>query len=171
MTGYSIATTSVNLGDVNLEWSRTTTATRIPQNMFRFKDGRLDQIGMSGKDGRVSQESCGPCQPADWVAPASRPRLLRSLLRPLNGQQSGLAAPVQRGDRILHHPLQNLPSAPATVGRRLQVLQADLALDEPRAAYYCDSIYLHRRMPKPATSSTTPARGGRVEASPAPATD
>ena len=53
VTGYSVGTTSVNLGDVNLEWyGDSNRHPRIPQNAFRFRDGRLIQLGQSWcKDG------------------------------------------------------------------------------------------------------------------------
>ena len=36
-TAYSIATTSVNFGDVNLEWTANNNRhPRIPQNIYRF---------------------------------------------------------------------------------------------------------------------------------------
>ncbi len=151
VTGYSIATTSVNLGDVNLEWyANNNRHPRIPQNMFRFKNGRLDQIGMSWcKDGfcALQQNQCGPCEPADWGCPELLgPGCSDPYSDSLNGQQSGLAPRSQcnASTGYFVYPPEDLPSAPATVGRRLQVLQADLApSSNPGASYYCDSIYLH----------------------------
>ena len=48
ITAYSVGTTSVNLGDVDLEWYASTNRhPRIPQNAFKFDRGRLIQIGQS----------------------------------------------------------------------------------------------------------------------------
>ena len=63
VTGYSVATTSVNLGDVDLEWyGYNSRHPRIPQNMFKHHNGRLTQIGMSWcKDGfcALQENQCG----------------------------------------------------------------------------------------------------------------
>ena len=77
ITAYSLGTTSVNLGDVDLLWiSSTNEHPRIPQNAFRFAEGRLTQIAQSWcKDGfcALQQEACGACTPAG-VGCRVRPR-------------------------------------------------------------------------------------------------
>ena len=77
ITSYSISTTSCNLGDEPAEWiifnlSLGGFVNRHPligQNMYRFENGRLEQIGMSwvkhafcGVDG-FDLENCAVCQP------------------------------------------------------------------------------------------------------------
>ena len=80
--GYSVGTTSVNLGDVDLEWyANNNRHPRIPQNLFQFEDGRLKQIGMSWcKDGfcALQQNQCGSCDPAGLRSSGSNRTLPRS---------------------------------------------------------------------------------------------
>ena len=148
VTGYSVATTSVNLGDVDLTWYASNNQhPRIPQNLFRFVDGRLDQIGMSWcKDGfcALQLNECAACQPAgSGCPPELGPGCSDPYSDSLNGQQSNLAPRSQCNAATgwFQYPPQNLPGAPATIGRRMQVVQADLAVSN--ATFYCDSIYLH----------------------------
>ena len=151
VTGYSVGTTSVNLGDVDLEWyGYNNRHPRIPQNMFRYVDGRLNQIGMSWcKDGfcALQENQCGSCDPAGFGCPELLgPGCSDPYSDSLNGQQSGLAPRSQcnaaSGDYL--YPPQDLTSPAATIGRRVQVLQDDLSpSSNPGATYYCDAIYLH----------------------------
>ena len=50
ITGYSISTTSCNLGDVEAEWVILGNSNKHPligQNIYRYLNGRMEQIGMS----------------------------------------------------------------------------------------------------------------------------
>lgn len=150
-TGYSVGTTSVNLGDVNLEWyANNNRHPRIPQNLFQYEDGRLKQIGMSWcKDGfcALQLNGCGSCQPAGGGCPQELgPGCADPYSDSINGDQSGLAPRSQcnAATGFYVFPPTNLPSAAPTFGRRLKVLQADLTpSSNPGSNYYCDSIYLH----------------------------
>ena len=66
---YALGTTSCNQGDVPLLWqSSTNLHPVIGQNMYRWKDGRFEQIGMGWlKHGffALSLSDCGPCQSTD----------------------------------------------------------------------------------------------------------
>ena len=66
---YALGTTSCNQGDVPLLWqSNTNLHPVIGQNMYRWKDGRFEQIGMGWlKHGfyALSLSDCGPCQSTD----------------------------------------------------------------------------------------------------------
>ncbi len=151
LTGYSVGTTSVNLGDVDLEWyANDNRHPRIPQNLFQFSEGRLRQIGMSWcKDGfcALQQNECGSCDPAGSGCPQLLgPGCSDPYSSSINGDQGGLAPRSQcnAATGFYEFPPTNLPAAPPTVGRRMQVLQADLVPSaNPNSNYYCDSIYLH----------------------------
>lgn len=62
---YSVGTTSCNVGDMDLDWiSSTPSHPVIGQNMFRLKDGRIEQIGQSWLKhafAAVNNGICGSC--------------------------------------------------------------------------------------------------------------
>ena len=151
VSAYSVGTTSVNLGDVNLEWyANNNRHPRMPMNMFRWADCRLEQIGYSWcKDGfcALQLNECGACQPAGGGCPQLLgPGCSDPYSSSLNGSQGGLAPRWQCDPSTgeFQYPPTGLPSAAPTVGRRIQVLQADLSPQQnPGAKYYVDSMYLH----------------------------
>ncbi|MAC75823.1 MAG: hypothetical protein CMJ22_09645, partial [Phycisphaerae bacterium] len=151
VSAYSVGTTSVNLGDVNLEWyANSNRHPRMPMNMFRWADCRLEQIGYSWcKDGfcALQLNECGACQPAGGGCPQLLgPGCSDPYSSSLNGSQGGLAPRWQCDPSTgeFQYPPTGLPSAAPTVGRRIQVLQADLSPQQnPGAKYYVDSMYLH----------------------------
>ncbi|QOJ00264.1 MAG: hypothetical protein HRU70_07085 [Phycisphaeraceae bacterium] len=65
ITAYSVGTVSCNIGNQNLLWIwNTNQHPVIGQNMYRFKDGRFDQIGMSWlKHGftALTENLCNQC--------------------------------------------------------------------------------------------------------------
>jgi hypothetical protein len=90
--GYSIATDSCNIGDEGLIWvAATNQHPVIAQNMYRLKDGRLEQIGQSWIKhgfGALALDTCCVCQnPNDFEIlgiGCSDPYTVG-----LNGQQGG----------------------------------------------------------------------------------
>jgi hypothetical protein len=66
LTGYSIGTTSCNVGDEPLSWiADSSEHPVIAQNVHRLKDGRFEQIGLSWvKHGNCAQQrtACGECE-------------------------------------------------------------------------------------------------------------
>lgn len=150
---YAIGTTSCNIGTAQLEWfaSPDNRHPFIPQNMYRFKDGRLEQIGMSwGKHGFTALQGtlCGACQ-----ASSTGNYLGIGCSDPyssgLNGSQSGLGTRKEVNASTGVFPGSynvGMPSAPATIGRRLQVNANDLnpALN-PGAVYLVEAQYVHQQ--------------------------
>ncbi|MFM7052436.1 MAG: hypothetical protein ACKOYN_09940, partial [Planctomycetota bacterium] len=72
---YAFGTTSCNIGTVNLDWNASPSNQHpfIPMNMYRYYNGRLEQIGMSwGKHGfcALQQNLCGTCTPAGSGCPS-----------------------------------------------------------------------------------------------------
>ena len=65
ITAYGVGTTACNLGDERVDWVQGTNQHPVIfSNMYRFKDGRFEQIGMSWgfhEFYAVSQSSCVPC--------------------------------------------------------------------------------------------------------------
>ncbi len=145
----SIGTTSGNQGDEEVLWiSNTNQHPVIAQNMYRLKDGHFEQIGMSWlKHGFCALQGgiCGSCIPA---GPACFTRLGVGCSDPysasLNGSQSLLGP---RGEINAHtgffpYP-PTRPAFDATIGRRLQVHNADLDLSvNAGALYFAEGHYI-----------------------------
>ena len=153
ISAYSIGTTSVNLGDEDLEWyGDSNRHPRMPMNFFRHCEerGRLEQIGYSWcKDGfcALQLNECGSCDPAGSGCPQLLgPGCSDPYSSSLNGSQGGLAPKWQCNAATgqFQYPPTGLPSITATIGRRIQVLQADLSPQQnPGCKFYTDSQYLH----------------------------
>jgi hypothetical protein len=148
---YAVGTTSCNIGTAQLEWfaSPDNRHPFIPQNMFRHKDGRLEQIGMSwGKHGFTALQGtlCGSCQASStgtYLGVGCSDPYSASL----NGSQSGLGARWEVNAATGYFPgtiNQGMPAAPATIGRRLQVNANDLNPSlNPGASYFVEAQYIH----------------------------
>lgn len=151
VTGYSVATTSVNFGDVNLEWTANNNRhPRIPQNMYKCFDGRLTQIGLSWcKDGfcALQMSGCAPgCNGGGGCPQYLTPGCADPYSESLNGSQSGLGPRSQCNAATgwFQYPTQGMPGAPGTWGRRCAVVMDELVPElNPGATYYCGSMYLH----------------------------
>jgi hypothetical protein len=149
VTAYSIATTSCNIGDEILLWySNNNQHPVIAQNLYRLKDGRFEQIGMSWlKHGfcALQQTLCGACTPAGGGCP---PLLGVGCSDPyssgLNGQQSNLGPRSQVNATTGYFPYPpSAPPAPQTIGRRIQVANTDLNPSlNPGATYYAEGMYV-----------------------------
>lgn len=150
---YAFGTTSCNIGTVNLDWyaSPNNQHPFIPMNMYRYYNGRLEQIGMSwGKHGfcALQQNLCGTCTPAGSGCPSllgvgcSDPYSAS-----LNGSQGDLGWRKEVNAATGAFPgtfNSGAPSASATIGRRLQVAQNDLtAASFPGALYVAEGQYIH----------------------------
>ncbi len=148
---YAVGTTSCNIGTAQLEWfaSPNNRHPFIPQNMFRHKDGRLEQIGMSwGKHGFTALQGtlCGSCQASStgtYLGIGCSDPYSASL----NGSQSGLGARSEVNAATGYFPgtyNQGMPAAPATIGRRLQVNANDLNPSlNAGATYFVEAQYIH----------------------------
>ena len=148
---YAIGTTSCNIGTSQLEWFAQPDNRHpfIPQNMYRYKNGRLEQIGQSwGKHGFTALQGtlCGACQ-----ASSTGNYLGVGCSDPysagLNGGQSGLGTrkEVNAATGIFPGTYNSgMPTAPATIGRRLQVNANDLNPTlNTGASYLVEAQYIH----------------------------
>lgn len=157
---YAVGTTSCNIGGAQLEWFSCGSSNRHPfitQNIFRVKNGRLEHLGMGwGKHGFTALQGtvCGTCQ-----ASSTGSYLGIGCSDPygssLNGSQSGLGcrSEVNAATGVFPCPYNaGMPSAPATIGRRIQVNSADLdPAQNAGAKYFTEAQYVH---PGDATAGT-----------------
>ena len=148
MRSYSVATTSCNIGDERLTWiANNNQHPVISQNLYRIKDGRIEQLGQSWlKHGffALSQSLCGSCQPTNGTSlgiGCSDPYGAS-----LNGQQNGLGpkSEVNVETGFFPYPPRRLTAAERGVlGGRIQVPISDLTpADNVGATYYVDSQYV-----------------------------
>lgn len=157
---YSIRTDTWNLGASALVWQEfTPTHPIMAQNLYRYKDGRMEQIGLSWvKHGFCALQfsGCGPCsvQPGclDFLGPGCRDPYSANL----NGNQSRL------GPRSEVNPSTGEFPYPFTLGwmqtgdeiyKRIQVEDADInpALNAG-ARYFIEGQIMH------AQEGTSPLR-------------
>ena len=150
---YAFGTTSCNIGTGQLSWYGAPDNRHpfIPTNMYRFKGGRIEQIGMSwGKHGFCALQGtlCGACIPAGSGCP---PILGIGCSDPysagLNGDQGGLGTRKEVNAATGAFPGSynvGMPAATPTIGRRLQVNANDLnpALNAG-AVYLIEGQYIH----------------------------
>lgn len=150
IAAYAFGTTSCNIGDTNLLWIQNTNQHPvIPQNAYRIKNGRIEQIGMSWiKHGfcALQQSLCGPCTPAGggcyWALGVGCSDPYSSSL---NGTTSylGPRSQVNASTGVFPYPF-SAPAAPPTIGRRCQILNSDLDPSlNPGAIYVAEGHYVH----------------------------
>ncbi|MSR29264.1 MAG: hypothetical protein EXS03_06800 [Phycisphaerales bacterium] len=148
---YAIGTTSCNIGTSLLDWfaSPDNRHPFIPQNLYRIKNGRCEQIGMGwGKHGYTALQGslCGACTPAPsgtWLGVGCSDPYSSGL----NGSQSALGcrSEINAATGVFPGtPNAGMPGAAATIGRRIQVNANDLdpALN-PGATYFAEAQYIH----------------------------
>lgn len=150
---YAIGTTSCNIGTTQLQWQPmpSTLHPTIPQNLYRYKNGRFEQIGMSWiKHGfcALQQTLCGSCAPAGSGCPTvlgigcSDPYTAS-----LNGAQGDLksrrgvnAATGQFGSNYT----DPASTEPSSLRERLRVARADLdPAQNPSAQFFAEGQYIH----------------------------
>lgn len=153
VSGYAIATTSCNTGTVPLNWfNATADHPVIAQNMYRLKDGRFEQIGMSWvKHAYCASQfnMCLSCTPAcagccDYLGVGCSDPYGSGF----NGDQTRL------GPRSEINPVTGQFPFPPTFGwgttgnaifKRVAVPIADLnPAINVGAQYFCEGIYLAR---------------------------
>lgn len=146
ITAYAVGTNACNIGTQRVNWiSYTNQHPVIIQNMYRLKDDRFEQIGMSWlKHGFyvVSQSLCTPCNdPTDGTqlgVGCSDPYSAY-----LNGVQTNMSPRSTVNAHTGEFPLWQ-GSAPAdTIERRLEVHDADLKPSlNTGARYFIEGLYI-----------------------------
>ena len=148
-TAYSFGTTSCNIGQRPLDWLPDPDPRHpvIAQNLYRVKDGRIEQIALSWLKHGFSVAAgrlCGNCQ--DF----STNRLGVNCSDPysafLNGSQGNLGprSEVNAATGVFRTPFSHLPGSPGVLGGRLRVRQADVdPVLNPGATYLIEAQYVH----------------------------
>lgn len=151
VTAYSVGTTSVNVGSVNLNWIQNgTNHPVIGQTMYKIEDGTIEMIGQSWLkhsfcalqiDSACTQLNCpnqGGC--LSFLAPGCQD----PYSAPRNGSQSLLGPKWQvnanTGEFTWPHPFPS--GANSTVNGRLQVHNRDLG--HANAVYLVEGQYVAR---------------------------
>ncbi|HKQ47431.1 MAG TPA: hypothetical protein VJZ71_05135 [Phycisphaerae bacterium] len=137
ITAYSVGTISCNIGDQPLEWEDLTNQHPvIAQNMYRLKDGRLEQIGQSWvKHGflATNENTCGIC-PTPGPDNLLHPGCSDPYSAGLNGNQAGAGGVGGLGPRFqvnaatgyFDFPYSSQGASGNFIYKRLQVHTADL---------------------------------------------
>lgn len=152
---YSIATTSCNIGDAPASWvANTTEHPVIAQHMYRLRDNRLEQIGMSWvKHGFATVPVGAQCSTNCQDVPNNGTDLLfpgcsDPYSAMLNGAQNNLGPRSQIDAYTGTFPFPRVVSNPTCTGcgsaeRRIQVANTDLdpALNAG-ALYFIETQYI-----------------------------
>lgn len=155
VSAYAIGTTSCNIGDVHLLWCDSATpglceANEHPvigQNLYRLKDGRFEQIGMSWlKHGycALAGTLCGSCPVNEYGCDTLDVGCSDPYYSQNNGAQAWLGprSLVNPYTGEFPYPYPPPPPSQDLRSRRLQVKITDLdpALNEG-ALYFCEGQY------------------------------
>ncbi|MFT7168373.1 MAG: hypothetical protein ACI80K_001502, partial [Paracoccaceae bacterium] len=148
MSGYSLGTTSCNVGDQELLWiAGNNQHPVIGQNIFRMEDGRFEQIGLGWlKHGftALQQNLCCTCNNS-----GTGTRLGVGCSDPygsgLNGSQSGLGprSQVNAFTGAFAYPFLSQGQTGDRVYKRIQVLTDDVNPSmHPSAQYFGEAQYV-----------------------------
>lgn len=158
ISAYSVATTSCNQGNDYLLWqAQNNNHPTIGQNMYRVIElpngcTRVEHIGMSWlKHGfcALQETLCGSC--SNPAAGGCADRLGWNCSDPYsagnNGQQTNLGPRNEVNASTGYFPFPfSAPGYPAVIGRRLNVLTADLdpsTYPDSTSAYFVEGMYVH----------------------------
>jgi hypothetical protein len=146
-TAFSIGTTSCNIGDAPLDWIQNSTLHPvISQNLYRVKNGRIEQLGMSWlKHGFsvAAGSECGSC--TDFASSYLAVGCSDPYGSSLNGSQGGLGprSQVNAATGEFTWPKGNLPQTGSLDGR-LRVFTNDINPSlNAGARYFAESMYVH----------------------------
>ena len=148
VSAYAIGTTSCNVGDAELLWIASTNQHPvIGQNIYRYEDGRFEQMGLSWlKHGftALQQGLCCTCQSSGTGS-----RLGIGCSDPygssLNGSQSGLGPrfEVNPSTGAFNYPFTAQGQSGNSIYKRIQVANADVnPATHPNAVFYGEGHYI-----------------------------
>lgn len=150
-SAFAIGTTSCNIGTAPLDWiAQTSSHPVIAQNLYRIKDGRIEQLGLSWlKHGffALNQSLCGTCEmPGGTPGTHLGVNCSDPYSAGLNGTQANLGprSQVNPSTGVFPFPPRRLPQNPGVLAGRLHVANTDL---EPAmnagAVYVAEAQYVH----------------------------
>jgi hypothetical protein len=144
---YDVGTVSCNLGNVNLRWvSNTNQHPVIGQNIYRVRNGRIEQVGMSWvKHGFFALQGnlCSTCngQGGDVLGVGCSDPYEGGL----NGDQDGLGPRSEINattGSYIYNP-SGWPAYSGAIARRIQVAQVDLdPAQNSGALYFAEGQYV-----------------------------
>lgn len=148
ITAYSFSTTSCNLGSCWLNWFQDTTEHPvIAENMFRLKNGRLEQIGQAWVKhtyAALTGSVCATCDP-----PPDTTHLGVNCSDPYsantNGTQTNLGPKnnVNANTGVFQYPDSRLTNTGNAIYKRLQVHNTDLdPASNAGALYFLEAQYI-----------------------------
>ena len=156
ITAYAVGTTSCNQGNAFLDWEQSTNAhPTIAQNAYRYTlldngCSRIEHIGRSFlKHGfcALQYTLCGSC--SNPSGGGCDDQLGYNCSDPydsyFNGQQNNLGPHknVNASNGFFPYPF-SAPSYQGTIGRRLQIVTADVAPSQnPDSEYFVEGMYVH----------------------------
>ncbi|MEK6642359.1 MAG: hypothetical protein AAB385_10400 [Planctomycetota bacterium] len=147
ITAFSIGSTACNIGDTPVQWQGNTNRHPvISQNLYRYRDGRFEQIGQSWmKHGFAAdtQNACAICQVpgSAFLLGIGCSDTYRSQL---NGSQSSMRprSSINPVTGLFQHP-SSAPPLNGDLDRRMQVRDSDLDPDlNVDAFYFLEVIYI-----------------------------
>lgn len=147
ITAYAVGTNACNLGDQRASWIQYTNQHPVIfSSMYRLKDGRFEEIGMSWvKHGfyALSNSLCGPC-----LDRTDGTQLGVGCSDPYTSGHNGVQSNMSRRSDVNAHtgyfPYPwTAPAVDPVIGKRMQVHDADLdpALNEG-ALYFVQGHYI-----------------------------
>jgi subtilisin-like proprotein convertase family protein len=145
--GYAVGTTSCNIGDTILQWvSSTNHHPVIAQNMYRLKNGRIEQIGMSWLKHAFAVAPGDTCDTCTGSGGGLHPGCSDPYGSGLNGGQTRLGPRSEVNALTGAYPypyILNWQSTGDNIFKRIQVEEADIdpALNAG-ALYFVEGHYI-----------------------------
>ncbi len=146
LSGWAVGTTACNLGTIEAPWyGGTKAAPVIGQNVYRYKNGRFEQIGLSWLKHSfcaVSEPGCADSYQStgcDTLGIGCADTYWADLNANIDAPRSEINATTGEYD----YPFTNSPSGPSTIRARIQLLPDDIDPSEnPGAQFWIEGQYV-----------------------------
>jgi hypothetical protein len=135
---WAVGTTACNEGNIVAPWyGGTTDVPVIAQNIYRYKSGRFEQIGVSWLKHSfcaVSEPGCGTCQSTGCNTLGIG--CADTYWADLNANVDAPRSEINATTGEYAYPFSIAPSGPSTIRARIQVLPADIEPSQNSGAQY-----------------------------------